>query len=276
MRSKGFFGFDYYKAGDEWRSQFPRNLLSRLHLRWPVVNILAFKNWPSIYRGKGPYRVTTRSGAIFETAHKARDLPIIAYIFHFKEYGDLSGMPENATVIDLGGHVGSFSVSVLKENPTARVCTYEPSPESFSALKRNIALNGLEDRCTIFQKAVAGVAGPRTLYMTEKSSANTLIDHRKGTESVTVQCTTLDDIFSENHIETCELLKMDIEGAEFETLSAASDETLSKVRNIILEWHQKDGLHGEKDVLELLRKRGFSTESDVPSRNLITAIHTKL
>ena len=276
MGSTDYFGLDYYKSGNEWKSQFPRGLLARLHLRWPIVNLLAFKNWLTIYTGTSPYRVVTRSGAIFETAHKARDLPIIAYLFHFKEYGNLSGLPQYATVIDLGGHVGSFSVSVLRENPSARVFTYEPSPESFSALKKNIALNGLEGRCTLFQKAVAGVAGPRSFYMTEKSSANTLIDHRKGTQSVTVQCTTLDDIFRENHIETCELLKMDIEGAEFETIAAASDNVLSRVQRIILEWHQKGGSHREQDILDLLTKRGFSTRSDVPSRNLITAVHAKL
>jgi len=248
MRSKGFFGFDYYKVGDEWKSQFPRSLLSRLHLRWLVVNILAFKNW----------------------------LRIIAYIFHFKEYGDLSGLPRNATVIDLGGHIGSFSVFALKENPSARVFTYEPTPESFSALKKNITLNGLEERCAVFQKAVAGIAGPRTFFMSEKNASNSFIDHKKDTRSTTVQCTTLDDIFAENHIEKCELLKMDIEGAEFETISAASDDVLSRVQTIILEWHEKGSTHGERDILELLSRRGFSTRSDFPSRNLITATNTKL
>lgn len=89
---------------------------------------------------------------------------------------------------------------------------------------------------------------------------------------MTVQCATLADIFAENHIDRCDLLKVDIEGAEFETLSAAPDDVLSKVQKIILEWHEKDGSHGKKDIIELLSARGFSAQSDVPSRNLITAV----
>jgi len=59
---------------------------------------------------------------------------------------------------------------------------------------------------------------------------------------------------------TCErqidLLKMDIEGSEYEVLLAASSRDLDRVRRINLEYHQKPGFT-KRDILEHLGQCGF-------------------
>ena len=67
------------------------------------------------------------------------------------------------------------------------------------------------------------------------TSAHSL--NKKSKVSVDVLCTTLDDIFFENNVECCDLLKMDCEGAEYEIILSASMETLKKISQIIMEYH---------------------------------------
>jgi hypothetical protein len=59
---------------------------------------------------------------------------------------------------------------------------------------------------------------------------------------VTVPGITLDSLFKKYSITHVDLLKVDIEGSEFDMLMAASEETLAKVAQITVEFHLKSGL----------------------------------
>jgi hypothetical protein len=72
-------------------------------------------------------------------------------------------------------------------------------------------------------------------------------------EFMSVECITLDELFEEHKIDRCDLVKMDIEGAEYETLYNASDDTLGKIGRIVGEYHHLD--KGNKGAnIEALKK----------------------
>jgi hypothetical protein len=71
---------------------------------------------------------------------------------------------------------------------------------------------------------------------------------------VSIDCVSLADIFTDNSIPYCDLLKLDCEGAELEILKAAPAKTLSRIRRIRLEWHPGYDL---EELIRLLADGGF-------------------
>jgi FkbM family methyltransferase len=141
-------------------------------------------------------------------------------------------------VVDVGANIGVFSL--WAERLGAEVVAFEPEPRTFASLVRNVAGRRISPR----QAALAGTSAPSVrLYLSEvDSTRNTLAG--KEIESgeplrdfVDVPTVTLPDVLGSG----CDLLKLDCEGAEFEALLNADDETLRRARRIILEFHRFAG-----------------------------------
>jgi hypothetical protein len=74
----------------------------------------------------------------------------------------------------------------------------------------------------------------------------------------TVQATTLTDIMDANNIEQIDYLKIDVEGAEYDILLNCPAGTLSKVRRIVMEYHEFDSdERSHRDLVSLLKAHGF-------------------
>ena len=275
-----FFGLDYYKAKDgSMKEQFPRDILNALHLRWFVLTLLTFRNPIAIYLHRfvsGDYVLKTKSGVEFTVSNKNSALPIIVGIFHYKEYGELRDIGNSPTIVDLGANIGAFTLFALSRIPKARVYAYEPNPDSFRFLTKSVERNGFTSRATLVNKAVAGTEGVRTLYVTkELSGTDTLYDHRPDNRPVEVLCITLERIFEENGISICDLMKVDVEGAEYEILLSAPDHILSRIKKIVMEWHLIDPRYGINDLTSFLRSKGFVIKMDTPFRGILTATNPR-
>ena len=75
-------------------------------------------------------------------------------------------------VLDVGAHIGCFSLAVAARHPGARIGAYEASPGTAAYLSGNVADNGLAGRVTAYNQAVAGTAG--TLELTEHALGSSL------------------------------------------------------------------------------------------------------
>lgn len=260
------------------RPQFPRQLIVKLRLRWPWLTFITFKNWVRIYRryffGAGDYYLRLRKrwgGLEFIASNKTYTLPMIVSLFYYREYGSMKDMPAGATIIDLGGNIGTFSALVLSEIPNARVFAYEPNPESLQHFKRNLDHNKLT-RYVVWNKAVAGKRERRTFYMHEGMMyGSDGLWERQGKKGIDMECITLEDVFKENSIQHCDLLKVDIEGAEYEMFFNTPDAILEKIDKIIFEWHLTDPRYTLKDLTDFLTSKGFNLQLDYPTRSLVTA-----
>ncbi len=163
-------------------------------------------------------------------------------------------IPRGYTIVDIGAHIGSFSIFASSRAGDASVYSYEPSQENFRFLIENIKLNRLEN-IKAFQLAVSGRRGKARLYIDEKYSTlhSAAIPKRFYEEADSV---TLEDVLDNNQIENCDLLKMDCEGAEYEILFHASKSTLTRIRNISLEYHDVPTYRVD-DLKEHLKNMGF-------------------
>ena len=130
------------------------------------------------------------------------------------------------TVVDVGAHVGVFSLYLAKKYPFIRVYAIEPDPTNYACLRRNIELNGVTNVIAI-DKAVSGDAHKRRLYVDASSSAWATIDaeaarSRRLLRTVDVETITLNGLFDEYDIRHCRLLKITAPGGIRESLSAFS------------------------------------------------------
>jgi FkbM family methyltransferase len=131
-------------------------------------------------------------------------------------------------VIDIGAHVGVISCYIAKAHPGVKVLAYEPVPENYLRLLRNVKANGVEGQVEAYNLAVTGDGRPVKLYGDQATNSGGYSAYVPGPTPVHVESTTLARILVEHSLERVKLLKVDAEGAEYEILTAA-DGVLDKV-----------------------------------------------
>lgn len=136
------------------------------------------------------------------------------------------------TAVDVGAHIGSFALLAAARG--ARVVACEPSPRNFKALTKNITHNR-GAAVTAFPVCIAGENGERTLFLDEANAARNGL-YGQG-YSIRVLTLTLAELFAREHIEQCDFLKVDCEGAEYEIFEGAPPETLARIRRVAMEYH---------------------------------------
>jgi len=182
--------------------------------------------------------VQLRASAPLALRGDSNDFHIFHRIFLRDEYR-LAQLPAQlGDVIDLGANVGLFTARVAPR--AKRVFCYEPVPANFSQLERNVAQL---PNVTAFREAAAGAPGTLRIYQPEsdalsgRHSAFAEVSAHMTARYDEVPARALDEIFARHSIEACDLLKIDVEGSEYEILHGASDATLARIARIHGEYH---------------------------------------
>jgi FkbM family methyltransferase len=159
--------------------------------------------------------------------------------------GDLLDRPIN--VIDIGGHIGTFSCALAQLHPQATIDAFEPSPTTFSYLKRNIATNGYADRIFPHEAALAAEEGTAVLSDNAGGSGlNGLVTagRSSGTDT-TVRAVAFNDVIK-NASGPVEVVKIDCEGGEYDLVFGSDPASWSSVKKVILEYHAVPGQTWDK------------------------------
>jgi FkbM family methyltransferase len=176
------------------------------------------------------------------------------------------------TIADVGGHKGFFSVLAATSARGVRVYTFEPAPDNLAMLRRNIALTALSN-ITIFGVAVSSKNGEAHLNLAVDSVCNSLIPRSdvdlRG--NIKIEAWSMERVLK-TIPPPINLLKMDIEGMEYETLLSCPVEYLQGIERIALEYH--DGhiqtSHSTFELVSFLNSTGFSTHL-WPERRILLA-----
>jgi FkbM family methyltransferase len=108
------------------------------------------------------------------------------------------------------------------------------------ALPENFALIEETPSITPYHLAICGTDGPVTIHSVEEEFASASIDLMPGQQSrdtIQVEGTTLGGLMARLNLGRVTLLKVDIEGAELAMFDAADDETLKRMDQITVEFH---------------------------------------
>ena len=225
-----------------------------------------FSNWhilPKVY-----YRTTEDEFAIFKTKSglqikirvKSTDLMALVNVWIKNEYEiDSFSIKENDSIIDIGGHIGLFSLLISQKSKNARVYSFEPIKDNFNLLNSNLELNNIKN-VFAYNLAVSKNLDEVNLFLSDDESAHSIIS--KESESIRVKSISLQKIFDDNKIDTCKLLKLDCEGAEYEIIDSLPNEYLDKIQNMTIEYHLADSKPDlVKNLIEKIKHSGFNIKT---------------
>lgn len=192
-----------------------------------------------------------RDGLKYLVRARTWDRGIITRVHLADEY-DLNQLSLNSdsTIIDIGAHIGIFSIYISKK--TERIFAYEPISENFKMLIKNIKLNNLEKKIHAYNFAVSDTNNNVKIYCSKFNTAGHSI-YGYSNKFETASSVTLKDIFDNNKITKCDLLKIDTEGFEYRILSVLPKDYFKIIKRIYLENHVSISRISEHSLC-LLRK----------------------
>lgn len=122
-------------------------------------------------------------------------------------------------VMDIGAHLGVFSLLAADANSTSRVFAFEPQPTNFRFLCAHIESSGMRERITPFEAAISDHTGTDQLLLKGTSGSTLAKDFWADSATLSqaqVQTTTLDDWLLSNQVSLSphSILKMDVETHE--------------------------------------------------------------
>ncbi|MFL6156315.1 MAG: FkbM family methyltransferase [Marmoricola sp.] len=235
---------------DNTRAWVLRYELSRL-----VQTPRAFKNWPGLLAGiarekvaEGPELLVfqTRTGQTITIPNAPGARVPVYEVFAEDCYdlrwflGDLIDRPLH--ILDIGAHVGTFSTHLASIHPGATADCFEPSPDTYEFLRKNVEVNGNTDRIRTHQKALAGETGFAIFDLQGAGSGHNHIafdDHIDGS-GVRVETVAFDEVVAGAR-GPVELIKMDCEGGEYDLVYKSSKESWANVQRLVLEYHTMPG-----------------------------------
>lgn len=172
------------------------------------------------------------------------DYNVIRSVVYGDEYfSKLFPYKEGDTFIDIGSHIGTWSLLMATINPTFKVYSYEPVQSNFLLLVENIKINNLSN-VKPFNLAVSSFSDMKeTIYYGDGDNSFER-QHRfigsmiGGSGHIdNVDTISINDIFERNKIDRCRVMKVDCEGCEVKGFSTITKENLQKIDVVVGEFH---------------------------------------
>lgn len=238
--------------------------------------------------------------------NEAETLHFYEDIFDHRTYAKNGiSIPDGATVVDVGGNIGLFTLFANHEAKDVRIFTFEPAPPLFEILSRNAADHGAN--ATLFNIGISDTESEATLTFYPRSAGmssfhpdtdeerhnlrtiianqqkagigeqvddsfvDQLIDVRFEAIEFTAKLRPLSAIIAEQGIERIDLIKIDVQKCEQQVVDGISDADWPKIQQMVLEAHDTDGRVAH--LVELLERKGFTVLAEQDELYVGTDIH---
>ena len=208
-------------------SQKDKSILRRASLRAPFTSLHALDQWRDpmvdedcrVVTKLGIFRVRANSDDLYLTL-PGREATIVRTMKEMLHPGDW--------FVDAGANIGAYTV--FGASLGAKVIAVEMMPQTAAILRRHCRDNHCQ-HVKIVEAALADVAGKtvRATFEPGKFGSASIAVERTG-QTAEVSTTTLCAVLE--HVPKVRLMKMDLEGAEFEAIRGAP---LGKINAIIFE-----------------------------------------
>jgi FkbM family methyltransferase len=237
----------------------------------PVLTLWRLATWLGLHvLPKWPATIKVSVG---DTSFMLRLLPILRYhgssgiyVQRSKyepllEYCDRL-VTKGAVVMDCGANQGIYACAFgALVGPRGRVYAFEPQAYAAEALHRNARLNGFE-HVSVEQIAISNSNGTAMLDVSSGPVFASILRNVGGSEAVSVPTLSLASFAERVDLGRLDLIKMDIEGAEYDALVGANSIIARFKPTIVLEATPEDiSLPVEKRwnaIVELLTDYGYT------------------
>lgn len=169
--------------------------------------------------------------------------------------------PEKCPIIfDCGANIGLYTLRAATYG-TSKIFSFEPNPVVFKRLVKNIQANNFQNIIP-FNMGLSSTIGRSKLSWHKKTSCGHITTNKRvtGPNVVEVELMTLDEVVQRYNINSIDLIKLDVEGSEYEALLGAK-KTLSITKRLVLEFH---GDELRENCEALLISSGFRKVHEIP------------
>jgi FkbM family methyltransferase len=156
-------------------------------------------------------------------------------------------LTKDSVVVDAGAHRGEFSAEIIRRFG-CQCHLIEANPE----LAKNLTVAGA---ASITTAALGACDGRGTLHVSENLEAGGLFDAGSATTSVEVETISLATLMTRLRITKIDILKLDIEGAEFDLIASTPDQTVQHISQITVEFHDFKPAFRGRGLFENARER---------------------
>lgn len=164
----------------------------------------------------------------------------------------------NHTIIDIGAHIGVFTMTTAKKSPNGKIFSFEPCHDTFELLKKNVEDNKLNN-VSVEKVAISDTNGKTFLYYDEaQGNWGHSITAKLSESGEEVQTLTLSEVFKKYNIAHCDLIKFNCEGAEFKILLNLDQNILKKIDTMIILFHEDLSQHTVLDIKNHLKSANFT------------------
>ena len=164
-------------------------------------------------------------------------------------------------VFDIGANVGLWTEWILRQN-ASRVYCFEPNRVALEVLRR---LHGGKENVEIIDKAVdSEVRTIEFFYSDSNSLISATEKHGELNKSYEVSTITIADAIQKYGVKHIDLIKMDIEGAEFKIFESLDDSIYEITDAFLIEFHAfyySDGKVREERIIEKMKEKGYFVEN---------------
>lgn len=159
----------------------------------------------------------------------------------------------DSIVLDLGANHGNFSTTFQKRHG-GKFFAVEANPELYQELK--------EKQFNVIHAAASGKPGAIEFNISVEDDASSIfaIAANKNQKTVKVEALNYANILKKFRLKTCDVLKLDIEGAEVELLESMKDEEIQQISQITIEFHSFMGYYSSKvsdRIVNRIKQLGF-------------------
>ena len=146
----------------------------------------------------------------------------------------MSYVKQDDVIFDVGANIGRFTLVFASLAKRGKIISYEPDPDSFSALKSNVEINKFAN-VKLINKALGDSQGNLNLFKVNPHNSGMnrigLFDISEF-DSIAISVDTLDKELEHLNLERLDIIKIDVEGFEHKILLGAEN-TIKRFRPIL-------------------------------------------
>lgn len=233
-----------------------KKTFNSIYGEWAIRNKVISKIGRRVHRHFKPEYVMMYGNKIFLDPQdffllSVRPYPIHQIITKVIKQGDV--------VIDVGASIGVLTLYFAKiVGKEGKVYAFEPNPENFSLLKKNIETNNY-DNVVYEQKAVTNKSGKVNFNISNSLTAGRITKDTEN-KSIKIESISLDDYF-QNNLTKIDFIKIDTEGYDWAVIEGAANLIqMNKNLRIMTEYHTRlineSGMNPLK-FLQMIQSLGF-------------------
>jgi FkbM family methyltransferase len=144
-------------------------------------------------------------------------------------------LTEASTVFDLGGYEGDFASNMFCRY-LSTVHVFEPVPAYCVQIRQRFVRN---PRVHVHEVGLAGATRDAVLYPAQ-AGTSMFVDRMGAGDTVTIRLVRADDYIRELGVTGIDLMKINIEGGEYELLEHLLDTGWAeRIRNVLVQFHEE-------------------------------------